>query len=50
MRIDYAIDFLRKRGLDANSVIDQLLEEGKIVKVVYRNREFVMRKMTRRQK
>lgn len=50
MRIDYATDFLMKRGLDANEVIGQLVEEEKIVKVRYRDKEFIMRKMAKRQK
>ena len=44
MRIDYARKFLEKAGLDSDSVIRKLLDEGKILKLNYNNQAFLMRK------
>ncbi|MGQ4892619.1 MAG: radical SAM protein [Candidatus Njordarchaeia archaeon] len=44
MRIDYAIELLEKKGLDPIKTLENLLRDGKIIKVTYRDKEFIMRK------
>lgn len=46
MRIDYAYKFLTKKGLDPEETIKNLIKNGKIVKIRYLNREFIMRKIS----
>jgi len=47
MLLDYAYTFLMKKGLEPVETIEKLLEEEKIVKIKYRDKYFILKKMTK---
>ncbi len=45
MRIDYAYSYLLEHGVDPEKTISNLVKEGRIVKISYRNHTFIVRRI-----
>lgn len=49
IRLDFAKAFLREKGVDADSLISRLVEEGILAVIEYRGKEFLVRRLPRKE-